>query len=542
MGLDNCFYCKDDRDKNYNAIYVDPNSISPNINKNSTANLKNINTSSQESNLKILYNEKLLTFNNNNNENLKKSISLRIDKSNFIIMKTKSLFDEYEIKEKLGEGAYGCVYKVTQKSTNFLRAVKAIERKHIDSNSFSNEIAILKTVDHPNIIKLFDCYYDNNFFYMVEEYCSGGDLFDYIQKIKNFSEKIAATIFNQLLSAINHLHKKNIVHRDIKPENIVFIPLEENKNNNDIFIKLIDFGTSVSIKNKSNLHEELGTIYYIAPEVFKNNYNEKADIWSCGIILYTMLCGHPPFLGNDEDSIKNKILNCKVEYPQNEFKNISKGAIDFLELLLENDPNKRISAEEALKNEWLINMLNSDDDNILNKTIIENLIKFSSTVSLQKATLSFLTNQISMNEEIKTLKKEFDKIDVNKDGEISLDELILCLKTLYPLEEAKKRAKDIFKEIDFNNDGSINFSEFLTVNLQKEKILNEDMLRKAFNLFDIDGNGYITIDELKQTLNLHLNNQIDWKDLVGEVDKDGDYQINFEEFKEMMEKLNDIKI
>lgn len=542
MGLDNCFYCKDDRDKNYNAIYVDPNTISPNINKNSTANLKNINTSSQESNLKILYNEKLLTFNNNNNENLKKSISLKIDKSNFIIMKTKSLFDEYEIKEKLGEGAYGCVYKVTQKSTNFLRAVKAIERKHIDSNSFSNEIAILKTVDHPNIIKLFDCYYDNNFYYMVEEYCSGGDLFDYIQKIKNFSEKIAATIFNQLLSAINHLHKKNIVHRDIKPENIVFIPLEEKKNNNDIFIKLIDFGTSVSIKNKSNLHEELGTIYYIAPEVFKNNYNEKADIWSCGIILYTMLCGHPPFLGNDEDSIKNKILNCKVEYPQNEFKNISKDAIDFLELLLENDPNKRISAEEALKNEWLITMLNSDDDNILNKTIIENLIKFSSTVSLQKATLSFLTNQISMNEEIKTLKKEFDKIDVNKDGEISLDELILCLNTLYPLEEAKKRAKDIFKEIDFNNDGSINFSEFLTVNLQKEKILNEDMLRKAFNLFDIDGNGYITIEELKQTLNLHLNNQIDWKDLVGEVDKDGDYQINFEEFKEMMEKLNDIKV
>ena len=106
----------------------------------------------------------------------------------------------------------------------------------------------------------------------------------------------------------------------------------------------------------------------------------------------------------------------------------------------------------------------------------------------------------------------------------------------------KKRAIDIFREIDFNNDGSINFSEFLTVNLQKEKLLNEDMLRKAFNLFDIDGNGYITIDELKETLNLNLNNQLDWKDLVGEVDKDGDNQINFEEFKEMMEKVNDIKI
>ena len=188
-------------------------------------------------------------------------------------------------------------------------------------------------------------------------------------------------------------------------------------------------------------------------------------------------------------------------------------------------------------------MLNSEEnDNILNKAIIDNLIKFSSSVSLQKATLSFLANQISMNEEIKKLKKEFDKIDVNKDGEISLDELILCLQTIYPPEEAKKRAIDIFREIDFNNDGSINFSEFLTVNLQKEKLLNEDMLRKAFNLFDIDGNGYITIDELKETLNLNLNNQIDWKDLVGEVDKDGDYQIDFEEFKEMMEKVNDFKI
>ena len=542
MGLDHCFYCKDDRDKNYNSIFVDPYTISPNINKHSTANINNLNTSSQESNLKIQYNEKLVSYNNNSGK-LKKSVSLRIDKSNFIIMKTKSLFDEYEIKEKLGEGAYGCVYKVTQKSTNFLRAVKAIERKHIDSNSFSNEIAILKTVDHPNIIKLFDCYYDNNYYYMVEEYCSGGDLFDYIQKVKNFSEKMAATIFNQLLSAINHLHKKNIVHRDIKPENIVFIPLKEKKNKNDIFIKLIDFGTSVSIKNKMNLHEELGTIYYIAPEVFNCNYNEKADIWSCGIILYTMLCGHPPFLGNDEESIKYKILNCKVEYPENEFCNISKSAIDFLDLLLEIDPFKRISAEEALKNEWLMKMLNSEEnDNILNKAIIDNLIKFSSSVSLQKATLSFLANQISMNEEIKKLKKEFDKIDVNKDGEISLDELILCLQTIYPPEEAKKRAIDIFREIDFNNDGSINFSEFLTVNLQKEKLLNEDMLRKAFNLFDIDGNGYITIDELKETLNLNLNNQIDWKDLVGEVDKDGDYQIDFEEFKEMMEKVNDFKI
>ena len=148
-------------------------------------------------------------FQNPRTDEIKKP-SLKFDKSNFIRMKTKSLFDEYEIKEKLGEGAYGAVYKVQQKTTNFLRAVKAIKRKHVDSASFSNEISVLRTIDYPNIIKLFDCYYDNNYYYMIEEYCSGGDLFDYIQQQVSFSEKKAAIIFNQLISTVNHLHKKKL--------------------------------------------------------------------------------------------------------------------------------------------------------------------------------------------------------------------------------------------------------------------------------------------------------------------------------------------
>ena len=125
---------------------------------------------------------------------------------------------------------------------------------------------------------------------MVEKYCSGGDLFDYIQKERCFTEQKAGIIFYQLLSAVNHLHKKKIVHRDLKPENIVFV-----QTGKEIFIKLIDFGTSVAIKGK-NLTQELWTIYYIVPEVFMNNYNEKADIWSCSIILYTMLYWHPSFI------------------------------------------------------------------------------------------------------------------------------------------------------------------------------------------------------------------------------------------------------
>ena len=142
--------------------------------------------------------EQISKYSTYNGSTIGKNKTLKFDKSTFVRMKSKNLFDEYELKEKLGEEAFGFVYKIEQKKTQFLRAVKAIKRKHVDSN-FINEIKILKTVDHPNIIKLFDCYYDNNYYYMIEEYCSGGDLFDYIQQQVSFSEKKAAIIFNQLI-------------------------------------------------------------------------------------------------------------------------------------------------------------------------------------------------------------------------------------------------------------------------------------------------------------------------------------------------------
>jgi len=339
-------------------------------------------------------------------------------------MKNRNLFDEYDMCEKLGEGAFGCVYKLCHKKTNFIRAVKAIKKKHIDGNALNNEISVLKNLDHPNVIKLFECFYDSNFYYMIEEYCSGGDLYDYIKRQNSFSEKKAACIIYQLLSAINHLHSKKIVHRDLKPENIVFIQSEFQ----EIFIKLIDFGTCIFFKNEP-LTQELGTIYYIAPEVFKGNYNEKCDIWSCGIILYTMLCGVPPFRGQNEKDIKTKILKGKIEFIGKEWNKVSKEAIEFVKELLDYNPVERPSGEQALKNKWLNNMVKNKEaiDNILDKNVINNLTKFQSSVTLQKASLVFMANQVGQNEEVQKLKEEFDKIDNNKDGVLSKEELVECI-------------------------------------------------------------------------------------------------------------------
>jgi calcium-dependent protein kinase len=359
-------------------------------------------------------------------KSMTKKNSIYFDKNNFINMKSKSLLTDYEILQKLGEGSYGCVYKAVHRKTELTRAIKAIKRKHIDGISFNNEISILKSVDHPSIIKLFECYYDTNYYYMIEEYCSGGDLYDYIRKQKFFSEKKAAHITLQLISSINHLHMKKIVHRDLKPENIVFIETYTD----EILIKLIDFGTSIYLKSEF-LTQELGTIYYIAPEVFKNHYNEKADIWSIGIILYTMLCGHPPYRGSKEEDIKKKILQGKLEFSKKDFDKVSQEAIEFITQLLDYDPVKRPTAEQAMQHKWLLKCLNSGEDNTLDNKVAQNLMKFQSAVSLQKASLAFIANQLGQYEEIQQIKDEFDKIDTNKDGILSKEELIECKIFLY---------------------------------------------------------------------------------------------------------------
>lgn len=466
---------------------------------------------------------------------LTKKKSLPFDRRNFIHIRKTSIYEDYEFNQKLGEGAYGSVYRATNIKTNLTRAVKTIHKSRIKNIEFLNELSVLKTVDHPNVIKLFDCYLDNDFYYLVEEYCSGGNLYDYIKKEKYFNEQKAANIMYQLFSALNHLHSKKIVHRDLKPENITFFKTD---NTNDIFIKLIDFGTSVSIKGEEKLTQELGTIYYIAPDVFMNNYNEKADIWSCGIILYTMLCGHPPFRGNKEEDIKAKILKGMIDFPEREWKLVSKEAINFLKKLLEYNQINRLTAREALESKWINDYLQSNHNDMITLNVVENLTKFSSSITLQKATLSYLSLQLGQNEEIKKIQSEFNKIDKNKDGVLSKEELLECFSKIYPKQEAKMKVKEMLTEIDFNNDGTINFSEFVAVNMKKERICQSETLKKAFDLFDLDGNGYITIEELKETIPIELSEDVSWDDVIKEVDIDGDNQISFEEFKMMMEKIS----
>lgn len=182
-------------------------------------------------------------------------------------------------------------------------------------DKFSLEISIMIEMDHPNIIKLYEVFEDNRYIYLIMEECVGGELFDRIidriNKKKMFTEREAAVMFKQMMSAVCYCHSQKICHRDLKPENLLFLNTSD-----DSPIKVIDFGLSKLLdKKESKMTTKVGTAYYVSPEVLAGNYDEKCDVWSSGVILYIMLTGDPPFNGANDNEIYRKIQAKKFSFP-----------------------------------------------------------------------------------------------------------------------------------------------------------------------------------------------------------------------------------
>ena len=228
---------------------------------------------------------------------------------------------------------------------------------------------------HPNIVRLLEYYQDPDYFYLVTEYCEGGELFDQIINCGVFSEKLAAGIIRQILSAVVYCHDRHIVHRDLKPENLLLEYSNKTFEEGNI-VKVIDFGTSIEYNPTEKLKAKLGTAYYIAPEVLRGEYDEKCDVWSCGVILYIFLCGYPPFNGQNDNEIFQKIKKGKFVYPSPEWDNVSQQAKDLVNKMLHFDPKRRISAKEALDDVWIQTFMrdkNGNDARPLNMNQLKNL-------------------------------------------------------------------------------------------------------------------------------------------------------------------------
>ncbi|CAD8205468.1 unnamed protein product [Paramecium pentaurelia] len=434
----------------------------------------------------------------------------------------------------LGNGAYGEVRKAIHKSTNLMRAVKIIHKSQTtkqEQERLINEVEILQKLDHPNIIQIYEFYQDDRFFYIVTELCTGGELFDKIRAEGSFSEKKAAEIMKQILSAVNYCHEQKIVHRDLKPENLLYESEEENS-----LLKIIDFDTSKEFVPNQKLNQKLGTPYYIAPEILKKQYDEKCDLWSCGVILYILLCGYPPFDGKNEDKIMEKISQGVYSFDSQEWEDVSIEAKNYIRKLLELDPSKRLNAQQALSEPWIKKFNNPlEFDKPLMTKVLKNLKKFITQQKLQESIVKFIVNQLATKQEKTELLKTFQCLDTNQDGKLSKEELLAGYSKIMKPVEAVEEVNRIFLQVDKNNSGSIDYTEFVIATIDRQQLLSKQRLKMTFRMLDKDKSGSISIDELKEIFS-GISEDI-WKQVVQDFDSNSDGQISLNEFFTMMKKI-----
>ncbi|CAG5865165.1 unnamed protein product [Menidia menidia] len=230
-------------------------------------------------------------------------------------------------------------------------AVKCIPKKALKGkeSSIENEIAVLRRIKHENIVALEDIYESPDHLYLIMQLVSGGELFDRIVEKGFYTEKDASTLIRQVLDAVNYLHSMGIVHRDLKPENLLYFnPQDESK------IMISDFGLSKMEGSGDVMSTACGTPGYVAPEVLAQKpYSKAVDCWSIGVIAYILLCGYPPFYDENDSKLFEQILKADYEFDAPYWDDISDSAKDFISWLMEKDPAKRFTCEQALKHPWI---------------------------------------------------------------------------------------------------------------------------------------------------------------------------------------------
>ena len=451
-----------------------------------------------------------------------------------------TLYDELNM---LGEGAYGKVVKVRHKVSKVLRAMKIINKDKMalgseEEEALINEINVVKSLDHPNIMKVYEFFNKDNSLYIISELLSGGELLDKINEAGSLKEDVSSFLMKQIFSAVDFCHQKGIIHRDLKPENIL-IESEEEANKEFFTVKIIDFGTSGKLKSGEMFNLTVGTPLYVSPEVLKNKYNEKCDMWSCGVIMYMMLSGNPPFKGDNDEEIYQAVKEGKYNFDDEKWDEISGDAKDLIKNLLIKDMNKRYSAKKALSHPWITKHRRNKamDKNKLNE-VVTNLKNYSAKLKLQQLTLAYIVHNLTSKEDCDFLREVFIIFDESGSGKLTKDQLIKGLNIVLSEEESEKEVNRLMNIIDVDGNGFIEYEEFLRAGLNKTKIITKENLETSFKLYDINKRGKINARELGMVLGQGDDNIKEevWQELIDEADIDKDGEINFNDFKTIMEE------
>ena len=470
-------------------------------------------------------------------------------KGNMLFSETEGSFkDHYEFKEKLQcNNALTILTKVVNKFSGCVRLMKTIKKALIDAQedekNFMKEIAILRTLDHMSILKIYEFYQDEKCYNLIMEYCSEGDLFDVIQKEAPMNEYTACHIIYQVLSAISYCHSNNIVHRDIKADCILIESSKEveikGKKVTLYNIRLSEFNYARSFNKKKKLTKKVGTSYYVAPEVLNRNYNEKCDIWSIGVLLFVLLCGKPPFWGESDKEIIEKVKFGVPDWRKEEWEGVSQEGQEFVKLLLNVKPGNRPTASEALQNKWFKKYLYKHPVKVeAAKDLYNNIVGFKTDPMMffQQASLAYMVHHLLQKEDILNIRNFYTWIDNNGDGKMEYKEVCEGFKQFIDINE--KEVTKIFKYIDQGHTGCIEYEEFVRACVNKKELLAEENLKKVFSLFtkaeSVD-NVSISCTNFKTILGLSSKfSDKQWETIIKTIDKNGDNEIEYDEFKDMM--------
>mmetsp|Transcript_32799 Transcript_32799/g.57110 ORF Transcript_32799/g.57110 Transcript_32799/m.57110 type:complete len:514 (-) Transcript_32799:4060-5601(-) len=401
--------------------------------------------------------------------------------------------DSYRFVSVVGQGQYGVVREAVRKIDNQKVAVKSIVKKNLKSDLtfLRRELEVLQTVDHPNIIRLYETFEDEKYLHLVTELCTGGELLERLLARGLFSEAEAAITLRTILSAVYHLHTIQIVHRDLKPDNILY------SNSTTLGeLKIADFGLSCKFSEFDKLSSFVGTPYYLAPEVIKGKYSYQCDVWSLGVMTYFLLSGNQPFEAPSVSYVLQRIAECRYDFGAEVWREVSSEAMDLISKMLVMDPRKRLTIPQVLEHPWFTVTL-SPKPLLLPVSVLDALKQSKTQNRLVKESIRMLVG-MTTRDDILNLTNIFHILDIDQTGLITVQSLEKALQRCgIQLAEGEVR-----KIIDANDCGTghIKYSDFLVGMLSVQNFLDEEAVWAAFKHFDSTNCGRISGADIKSAL------------------------------------------
>lgn len=447
----------------------------------------------------------------------------------------------YEVGHKIGEGAFGKVFTATHKILGISRAVKRLIKSHDGREPHQNELKALLALDHPHIVKLLEYYDEDDFLFLVFELCEGVDLHEHITSTASgrMREYDASVALRHMLKALQCCHAHYRGHYDIKPENFMF------KHKSFGNLKMVDLGLSSAFDTQRR-KKVSGTAVYMAPEFWSGIYGPEGDVWSCGVVLFVMLTGHPflqdvpPVTMRSELKVR-KLIREQIEFAATEF-GLSQAAHNLLSQLLQHDRHARPSIKEALKHPFNSGSYRlerripskSSHEALLNHAN-EILVNLLSTVRLimPEPMLKRISRLIMVqNSEVsETHCLAFRMLDLHGYGELSISALEQD-ERVSPEGQPADDIDQIFEALDLNRDGYISYRSFLAAILPDDVLRNERALQVAFSILDTDKDGFIGQDDLAKVFDHNTGSGV-CKATIEEVSPDG--CVSWEQFWNLMQ-------